>query len=46
VIIVGGRETALEALRSLEPAVVTLDLGLPSDPDGVSKCCATLAAIF
>ena len=46
VIIAGDRETALEALRSHEPAVVTLDLGLPPDPDGVSEGFATLAAIL
>ncbi len=37
VTIVGDREAALTALRADEPAVVTLDLGLPPDPDGVSE---------
>ncbi len=31
------REGALACLRRLEPAVVTLDLGLPPDPGGVSE---------
>jgi two-component system NtrC family response regulator len=37
VVIAGDREAALTALRAEEPAVVTLDLGLPPDPDGVSE---------
>jgi two-component system NtrC family response regulator len=37
------RREAIEALRSREPAVVTLDLGLPPDPDGTSEGFATLA---
>jgi two-component system, NtrC family, response regulator len=37
VTIAGDREAALTALRAEEPAVVTLDLGLPPDPDGVSE---------
>ena len=40
------RETALAALRADEPAVVTLDLGLPPDPDGVSEGFAVLDAIM
>ena len=31
------REAALEEIRRFEPAVVTLDLGLPPDPGGVSE---------
>lgn len=46
VIIAGDRESALTALRSEEPAVVTLDLGLPPDPDGVSEGFAVLDAIM
>lgn len=46
VIIAGDRPAALEAVRTHEPAVVTLDLGLPPDPDGVSEGFATLAAIL
>jgi two-component system, NtrC family, response regulator len=37
VTIAGDRDAALTALRAEEPAVVTLDLGLPPDPDGVSE---------
>ena len=36
VILTGDREAALDALRTHQPAVVTLDLGLPPDPDGVT----------
>ena len=40
------RTTALDAIRAEEPAVVTLDLGLPPDPDGTSEGFATLAEIL
>ena len=40
------RETALTALRADMPAVVTLDLGLPPDPDGTSEGFAVLDAIM
>jgi two-component system, NtrC family, response regulator len=43
VIVAGDRNTAIEALRLHEPDVVTLDLGLPPDPDGVEEGFATLA---
>ena len=46
VIIAGTREAALAALRAEEPAVVTLDLGLPPDPDGTSEGFAVLDAIM
>jgi two-component system NtrC family response regulator len=46
VIIAGTRAAAIDALRSEEPAVVTLDLGLPPDPDGTSEGFATLAEIL
>jgi two-component system NtrC family response regulator len=42
VIVAGDRASAIEALRAMEPAVVTLDLGLPPDPDGVSEGFAIL----
>ena len=32
----GDRDSALAQLRAEEPQVVTLDLGLPPDPAGVS----------
>ena len=40
------RASAIEALRAHEPAVVTLDLGLPPDPDGTEEGFATLAEIL
>ena len=46
VVIAGNRETAIAALRTDEPAVVTLDLGLPPDPDGISEGMAVLDAIM
>ncbi|WP_427968455.1 PEP-CTERM-box response regulator transcription factor [Altererythrobacter sp.] len=41
-----NRESAITALRAHEPAVVTLDLGLPPDPDGTSEGFAVLDAIM
>jgi two-component system NtrC family response regulator len=46
VICAGDRESAIEALRAHEPAVVTLDLGLPPDPDGTDEGFATLTEIL
>lgn len=46
VTIVGDRASAIAALRSEEPSVVTLDLGLPPDPDGTSEGFAVLDAIM
>ena len=46
VLVAGDRETALAQLRRHEPAVVTLDLGLPPDPDGASEGLATLEQIL
>ena len=46
VVIAGNRDQALAAMRSEEPAVVTLDLGLPPDPDGTSEGFAVLDAIM
>ena len=46
VVLAGTRDSALAALRSEEPAVVTLDLGLPPDPDGVTEGFAVLEAIM
>ena len=46
VVIAGDRDAALAALRADAPAVVTLDLGLPPDPDGVSEGFAVLDAIM
>ncbi|HMO68875.1 MAG TPA: PEP-CTERM-box response regulator transcription factor [Novosphingobium sp.] len=46
VTIVGDRASAIAALRSEEPAVVTLDLGLPPDPDGTTEGFAVLDEIM
>jgi len=46
VICAGDRAQAIEALRAHEPAVVTLDLGLPPDPDGTDEGFATLEEIL
>ncbi len=46
VIVAGDRASAIAALRSYEPAVVTLDLGLPPDPDGASEGFAVLDEIM
>ena len=46
VVMAGNRDQALAALRSEEPDVVTLDLGLPPDPDGTSEGLAVLDAIM
>jgi two-component system NtrC family response regulator len=46
VFIAGDRATALALLRAEEPPVVTLDLGLPPDPDGTSEGFAVLEAIM
>ncbi|MFZ4746005.1 MAG: PEP-CTERM-box response regulator transcription factor [Sphingomonas sp.] len=46
VIVAGDRATAIDMLRLHEPDVVTLDLGLPPDPDGVEEGFATLADIL
>jgi len=41
-----NREEAIAHLRRLEPAVVTLDLGLPPDPGGVSEGFAVLEEVL
>jgi two-component system NtrC family response regulator len=46
VVAAGDRAQAIDALRLHEPAVVTLDLGLPPDPDGVEEGFATLQEIL
>jgi two-component system, NtrC family, response regulator len=40
------RAQAIEALRMHEPAVVTLDLGLPPDPDGTEEGFAVLEEVL
>lgn len=46
VLIAGSRDEALTLFRSEEPSVVTLDLGLPPDPDGVTEGFQTLRDIL
>jgi two-component system NtrC family response regulator len=46
ILVAGDRDSALAQLRRHEPAVVTLDLGLPPDPDGASEGLATLDQIL
>lgn len=44
--VAGDRESALAQIRRHEPAVVTLDLGLPPDPEGSTEGLATLQQIL
>ncbi len=46
VIVAGDRESALAQVRRHEPAVATMDLGLPPDPDGSTEGLATLQQIL
>ncbi|MES2057280.1 MAG: PEP-CTERM-box response regulator transcription factor [Pseudomonadota bacterium] len=46
VVVASDRASALDAVRAEEPDVVTLDLGLPPDPDGTIEGFATLQAIL
>ena len=46
VLVASDRNAAVSLLRAAEPAVVTLDLGLPPDPDGVSEGFAALESIL
>jgi len=46
VLVASDRNAAINLVRSQEPAVVTLDLGLPPDPDGVSEGFAALETIL
>ena len=46
VIAAADRAAAIDLVRQHEPAVVTLDLGLPPDPDGTSEGFATLSEIL
>ena len=46
VLVAGDRESALAHIRRHEPAVVTMDLGLPPDPDGATEGLATLQQIL
>ena len=46
VVIAGDRAAALKLLAERQPMVVTLDLGLPPDPDGTTEGFATLEEIM
>ena len=46
VLVAGDRESALAHVRRHEPAVVTMDLGLPPDPDGATEGLAILQQIL
>ena len=46
VLTASDRGAAIDLLRAEEPPVVTLDLGLPPDPDGTSEGFATMATIL
>ena len=46
VFVAGTRDEALTILRAERPPVVTLDLGLPPDPDGTSEGFVVLDAIM
>ncbi|WP_305793077.1 PEP-CTERM-box response regulator transcription factor [Sedimenticola hydrogenitrophicus] len=46
VLMAGDREEAITQIRRHQPAVVTLDLGLPPDPGGVSEGLASLEEIL
>jgi two-component system NtrC family response regulator len=46
IVVAGDRASALAAMRAESPAVVTLDLGLPPDPDGTSEGFAVLDEIM
>lgn len=46
VLVAGDRESALTEVRRHEPAVITMDLGLPPDPDGATEGLATLQQIL
>ncbi len=45
VLIAGDRASAVEQVRRYQPPVVTLDLGLPPDANGISEGLATLEEI-
>jgi len=46
VVTAGDRAAALNAQRTENPTVITLDLGLPPDPDGTSEGFATLRELI
>ena len=46
VVVASDREAAIAQIRRHEPAVMTMDLGLPPDPDGSSEGLATLQEVL
>ena len=46
VIVAGDRASAIDQMRRHQPPVVTLDLGLPPDPNGIGEGLATLEQIM
>jgi two-component system NtrC family response regulator len=46
VVVASDRVSAMDAVRAEEPDVVTLDLGLPPDPDGTTEGFITLREIL
>ncbi|MGZ8217828.1 PEP-CTERM-box response regulator transcription factor [Methylomagnum sp.] len=46
VLVADDKDSALAAVKRHEPSVVTLDLGLPPDPGGISQGIATLNEIL
>ena len=46
IVLAGDRESAISAVRRVEPAVVTMDLGLPPAPDDPSEGFRTLKEIL
>jgi two-component system NtrC family response regulator len=46
VVVASDRASALDAIRAEEPDVVTLDLGLPPDPDGTTEGFLTLREVL
>jgi len=46
VIVAGSREEAIKAIKKYQPAVVTVDLGLPPDPDGSTEGLAAIEQIL
>ncbi|WP_062765114.1 PEP-CTERM-box response regulator transcription factor [Sphingopyxis terrae] len=46
VLVAGDHDSAIDLLRAEEPSVVTLDLGLPPDPDGTREGFRILQAIL
>lgn len=46
VVVASDREAAIAQIRRHEPAVMTMDLGLPPDPDGSTEGLATLQEVL